>query len=49
MTSSAYFPPEMARLELDKLDGRAAERVTASAQFEIWSVGLLLPVAYQLL
>ena len=42
---SAYFPPEMARQELDRatdeeLQGR--DRVKASVQFEMWYFGALL-------
>jgi hypothetical protein len=45
VTSSAFFPPEMARRELDKLNYRpqsVVEIVLASKQFEMWYLGLLL-------
>ena len=45
VTSSAYFPPEMARRELDKLTDKPdseIEVVTASIEFEMWYIGLLL-------
>ena len=48
---SAYFPPEMARQELDRamdeeLQGR--DRVKASVQFEMWYFGALLSQVGQL-
>ena len=45
VTSSAYFPPEMARRELDILTDKPdseIELVEASVQFEMWYIGLLL-------
>lgn len=45
VTSSAFFPPEMARRELDKLKDKPKsepETVVASKQFEMWYIGLLL-------
>jgi hypothetical protein len=43
VTSSCNFPPELARHELDKTDGKAdMELVIASEQFEIWYFRLLL-------
>ena len=45
VTSSAYFPPEMARRELDKLTDKPEseiELVEASVEFEMWYIGLLL-------
>jgi hypothetical protein len=45
VTSSAFFPPEMARRELDKLKDKPEsepETVVASKQFEMWYIGLLL-------
>jgi len=45
VTSSAFFPPEMARRELDKLNEHPeseSETVVASKQFEMWYIGLLL-------
>ena len=45
VTSSAYFPPEMARQELDILTNKPdseIELVEASVQFEMWYIGLLL-------
>ena len=45
VTSSAYFPPEMARRELDILMDKPdseIELVEASVQFEMWYIGLLL-------
>ena len=45
VTSSAFFPPEMARRELDKATGKLEseiETVLASKQFEMWYIGLLL-------
>ena len=45
VTSSAFFPPEMARRELDKLNDKPdseSETVVASKRFEMWYIGLLL-------
>ena len=45
VTSSAFFPPEMARRELDKATNKLKseiEIVLASKQFEMWYIGLLL-------
>ena len=45
VTSSAFFPPEMARRELDKLNEQPeseSETIVASKQFEMWYIGLLL-------
>ena len=45
VTSSAFFPPEMARRELDKLKNkleREPEPVVASKQFEMWYFGLMV-------
>ena len=44
MTSSAFFPPEMAQHQLDLMhsENGADGEVTASAQYEMWYVGLLL-------
>jgi len=40
VTSSGFFPPEMARRELDKVINKDA--VPASVQFEVWYFGLLV-------
>ena len=45
VTSTAFFPPEMARRELNKLQDKPEsdiEIVPASKQFEMWYLGLLL-------
>ena len=45
VTSSAFFPPEMARRELDKRNEKTeseVETVKATRQFEMWYYGLLL-------
>ena len=42
VTSSAFFPPEMARYELEKASGSVVEEVIASETFEMWYFGLLL-------
>ena len=45
VTSSAFFPPEMARRELGKRDNTPEseiEVVKASIEFEMWYIGLLL-------
>ena len=45
VTSSAFFPPEMARRELDKLNEQPrseSETIVASKQFAMWYIGLLL-------
>ena len=36
VTSTAYFPPELARRELDKAKGSDAEAIQASVQFEMF-------------
>jgi hypothetical protein len=45
ITSTAFFPPEMARRELSKLEGKPetdVKMVESSKQFEMWYIGLLL-------
>ena len=45
VTSSAFFPPEMARRELDKLKNKVEseiETIMATRQFDMWYIGLLL-------
>eukprot|EP01047_Picozoa_sp_COSAG01_P010075 COSAG01_NODE_423_length_17260_cov_203.736962_9_plen_1246_part_00 len=42
ITSSAYFPPEMARYQLETAHGRDIERIVASVQFEMWYFGLMV-------
>ena len=51
VTSSAFFPPEMARRELDKLNKKPeseSETVMATKQFEMWYIGLLMLREYRL-
>ena len=45
VTSSAFFPPEMGRRELDKLKNKPEseiETIMATRQFDMWYIGLLL-------
>ena len=43
MTSSSFFPPELARLELEKsYGGQVVTEVIASEKLEMWYFGLLL-------
>ena len=42
VTSTAFFPPEMARRELNNKPESDIEIVPASKQFEMWYLGLLL-------
>ena len=42
MTSSAFFPPEIARFEIEKASGLAIAEVIADERLDMWHFGLMV-------
>ena len=42
VTSSAFFPPEIAQFELEKASGQATMEIIASEELDMWHLGLML-------
>ena len=42
VTSSAFFPPEIAKFELEKASGQATTEIIAREELDMWHLGLML-------
>ena len=42
VTSSAFFPPEIAQFEFEKASGQATMEIIASEKLDMWHLGLML-------